>query len=55
MTLLERIRAAQEKDVHEMQGIYAAVASGIDPDVAAAEVVGGEFNLSDHSKEALKG
>jgi len=53
MTLKERAIAAQEKDVQEMQGIYAAVSSGASPDAAAAAVIGGEFRLSECVKKSL--
>ena len=55
MTLAERLRAAQERDVREMDEIYQEVASGVDPDAAAAAVVGGSFKLSVETKQVLKG
>jgi hypothetical protein len=53
MTLNERAREAQEKDVRDMQAVYEAVASGASPDAAAAAVIGGEFRLSDTTAAAL--
>lgn len=55
MTRDERLRAAQERDVLEMDQIYEAVASGEDPDAAAAGAVGGDFKLSEATKQAIKG
>lgn len=55
MTLPEQIRDAQQKDVQDMQDIYEAVASGVDPDAAVSNVVGGDFRLSDLIKTTLKG
>lgn len=53
MRIVEQLKAAQERDVREMQSIYAAVAAGSSPDEAVTLVIGGNIRLSGHVKEAL--
>lgn len=54
MTLAERIRQAQLKDVVEMGAIYAAAAAGVSAAEACSQVVGGSFNLSPEAVEGIR-
>lgn len=53
-SLVERLRRAQQKDVDEQRLLERLSACGVDPDQAAAAIIGGQFALSDAAKEGLR-
>lgn len=49
----ERLRSAQERDEREMRLIEQMAAEGVNPELACAQVIGGEFCLSGIVLEVL--
>lgn len=53
ISLAERLRAAQMKDVREMEQLFVAAEAGADPDQACREIIGGSFRLMESTKASL--
>ncbi|MDB4868274.1 MAG: hypothetical protein JWR03_2607 [Cohnella sp.] len=53
MSPQDRMKQLLQRDADQLQEVEQAVASGMSPDAAASIVIGGEYWLSDHVKEAL--
>ncbi|CAM3709322.1 hypothetical protein COLU111180_04305 [Cohnella lubricantis] len=49
----DRLRELQMKDVADMQAVQTLIDAGIDPDEAAGATIGGRFQLSETTREAL--